>query len=121
MEVNGVNIELLKEALSRIDQTKPAPPPPPPNPVVKGLWYQNKVVKLDGWFFEACRFDNCQLIIATQYFALKECFIDSSNEIVLEGSIINAVQLANFDKEDYQGQHAYWPKRSYDGKITIGV
>ncbi|MCK9728587.1 hypothetical protein [Pseudomonas syringae] len=118
--MNGINIELLKEALSRVDQAK-APPPPPSIPIVKGLWYQSKVVHLDGWIFEACRFDNCRLVISTPYFTLKECFVDDSNEIVLEGAIVNAVKLVNFDKGDCYDANEHWPKRSYNGTITIGA
>lgn len=115
------NNYLLGKALSAgHGQATPQSSPELEYPNVECLWYNHKVVKLDGWSFEGCRFDNCRLVIETPYFVLKNCYIDSSNFIELKGSLINAVEFLNLTSKG-AGHTSYWPKRNADGTVTIGA
>lgn len=98
-------------------------PPPPPKleyPKIEGLWFNQKVVKLDGWNFEGCRFDGCRLIIETPYFIVKNCYIDESNFIEVGGSLMNAVRFLNI-KQHSAGHVIYGPVRNIDGTVSIGA
>lgn len=88
-------------------------------PMVDGLWFNQKVVKLDGWSFVGCRFDNCKIIIETPYFSLKNCYIDSTNQIEFQGVILNAMKLLNLSP--LSGFAQYQAHRNADGTISIGV
>lgn len=98
----------------------PPPPPPVKYPVLNGLWYNRKVIKLDGWIFDACRFDNCMLVIETPYFTVKNCYIDSSNTVEVQGVLMNAVKFLNMTT--HMAAHpAYQPFRNVDGTVSIGA
>ncbi|WP_460061008.1 hypothetical protein [Pseudomonas sp. S2_A05] len=101
-----------------------APPPPPPPflkyPSVDGLWYNNKVIKLDGWNFQSCRFDNCRLIIETPHFTVKNCFIDGSNSVEIQGVLMNAVKFLNMNAP--MAVHPFYqPTKNPDGTVSIGA
>jgi len=32
------------------------------NPTIQKRWFKNETIDIDGYVFEDCRFDNCQLI-----------------------------------------------------------
>lgn len=88
-------------------------------PTNNGLWFNSKLIKLDGWAFVGCRFDNCKLIIETPHFTLKNCYIDSSNMIELHGALMNAVKFLNIAPG--QAQHpALHPVRNADGTVSVG-
>lgn len=114
---------LLQGLNAYIDQAskKEVPPPPPVKyPLVDGLWYNQKVIKLDGWNFEACRFDNCRLIIETPYFTVKNCYIDGSNSVEVQGVLMNAVKFLNMTAP--MATHPiYQPIRNLDGTVSIGA
>ncbi|MBH3366952.1 hypothetical protein I5R92_06610 [Pseudomonas carnis] len=101
-----------------------APPPPPPPipapPAVKGLWYNEKIIKLDGWRFESCRFDKCRLIIETPNFSLVDCYLDSTNFIVVSGKLVNALQFMALGNE-FDDSPEYHPIRNPNGTVTIGA
>jgi hypothetical protein len=100
--------------------TSNTPPPGGAWPVVKGLWYNRQVIKLDGWHFENCRFDNCMLVAESQFFSVKECFIDKSNHIDIRPALIGVVQLANLASQ-LHGQFTAVPIWSNDGTVSFGV
>ncbi|WP_438284235.1 hypothetical protein [Pseudomonas alabamensis] len=89
-------------------------------PVVKGLWYNKQVIKLDGWHFENCRFDNCLLIAESQFFSIKNCYIDKSNNIDVRPALRGVVQLGNFASH-LQGQPIAAPTWSSDGTVSFGI
>lgn len=89
-------------------------------PKIEGLWFNQKVVKLDGWHFEGCRFDGCRLIIETPYFIIKNCYIDGSNFIELAGTLSNAVKFLNIRSHE-AGKSVYQPVRNNDGTVSIGA
>lgn len=99
-------------------------PPPPQSlvqyPVNENLWFNQKVVKLDGWNFSGCRFDGCRLIIETPYFTLKNCYIDDTNVVELQGIILNAAQFINI-VPSHALHRTFHPVRHVDGTVSIGV
>jgi hypothetical protein len=106
---------------SEMGHGQSAPPPPQLQyPKIENLWYNQKVVRLDGWNFYGCRFDNCRLIIETPYFILNNCYIDGSNTIELHGSLMNAVRFLNITSHG-AGHSTYKPVRNIDGTISIGA
>lgn len=109
--LNGLNG--LLETLSKL------PPVPPPPPVVKNLWYNNQTVKIDGWTFESCRFDNCLLIVHSSSFTLKNCHFDKSNSIQWGLSVIPVIQLFNH-QSDIKAGPPFTAVRNQDGTVTIG-
>ena len=47
-------------------------------PELSSLYYRGQTIKLDGYTFNACRFDHCTLTCDTANFELVHCIIDSS-------------------------------------------
>lgn len=89
-------------------------------PIVKGLWYNRQVIKLDGWHFENCRFDHCVLVAESQFFSVKNCFIDNTNKIDLRPPIMGVVQLAGLASV-LNGAFIAQPVWSQDGTVSFGV
>lgn len=96
-----------------------APPVPPPPPVVKNLWYNNQTLKIDGWTFESCRFDNCTLVVHSPFFTLKNCHFDKSNFIQWGLSLIPVIQLFNHQSGN-DATPPFIAVRNADGTVTIG-
>ena len=89
-------------------------------PEVKHAWFNNKEVKLDGYKFEFCRFDNCKLIVTSINFELEHCHIDNSTIIEYGSEIVKIVRLFNSRYEwIYQKMPFFAPVRNNDGTITI--
>jgi hypothetical protein len=95
------------------------PPPPPPQPIVKNLWYNNKTLKIDGWSFESCRFDNCTLIVNSQFFTLKNCHLSETNYIQWGTSTINVIRLFNH-QAGLDMPQPFCATQNPDGTVTIG-
>ena len=90
------------------------------NPEVKGAWYNAKKIKLDGYNFIDCRFDNCQLEITSTNFELERCYIDQSTTILYGGEIIKPIRLFNARYEwVYENMPYFAPMRNSDGTITL--
>ena len=89
-------------------------------PEVKGLWYNQKVVNLDGYKFIGCRFDNCHLTVASPNFELQHCHIDDITVIQYIGDIAKVVRLFT---SRYTWADALMPDlvptRHEDGTISI--
>lgn len=64
-------------------------------PEVKGLYYNGQTLRLDGYSWEACRFDNCILEILSTSFELKNCIIDNSNQIRYGDDLKKVIKLFN--------------------------
>lgn len=104
------------------------PPPPPPGalsqifgrPIVQGLYYNGKMVPLDGYRFVGCRFDNCTLMVASNNFELINCVIDPTTVIQYGMETIKIVQLFNSRSEwMYASAPGFAPRKNADGTITI--
>jgi hypothetical protein len=117
-EFSARNTHALSNALRSGRAGEETPPPPMQYPLNENLWFHHKVLKLDGWCFVGCRFDHCKLVIETPYFVLKNCYIDESNFIQLQGALINAVKFMNIMPG--QTAHSFHPVRNPDGTISVG-
>ena len=112
----------------------PSAPTPPPlsglalglglpgNPIVKGQWFKNQVMRLDGWNFQSCRFDGCMLQVASTTFRLERCYIDEHTSIIFEGVILNIVRLFHVRNSYMKTNAPYFaPTYHEDGTISIGA
>jgi hypothetical protein len=142
---NGNKLSGLLGTMSEWDKAKhpvangistvAAPPPPPPpsgnalldalaqymvRPTVNGLYYNGKVVKLDGFKFVGCRFDNCKLVVGSSSFELENCVIDPSTLIEYGAEPVKVIRLFN---SQYGWGHgvppAFTARRNADGSITV--
>lgn len=89
-------------------------------PEIKDAWFNNKEVKLDGFRFVGCRFDNCKLTVSSVNFEIENCHIDATTQILYSGEIIKPIRLFN-SRYDWVYQHApfFAPTKNADGTITI--
>lgn len=90
-------------------------------PEAKNFYYRDKSLKLDGYTFIGCRFDNCVLEVTSNNFDIINCVIDESTTISYGNSIVKVIQLFNsrFDWA-YDHFHPYFtPRKNPDGTITI--
>lgn len=62
-------------------------------PEVKGLYYNSQTIRLDGYTWVECRFDNCTLEATSTNFEIKNCIIDSTNQIVYGNSVLKIIKL----------------------------
>lgn len=94
----------------------------PENPSVKGQWFKDQVIRLDGWRFHNCRFDSCSLHLATASVCLERCYIDEHTSIIFEGVTLNIVRMFhvrnNYMKEKFP---FFAPTYHENGTISIGV
>ncbi|MES2245233.1 MAG: hypothetical protein V4639_20420 [Pseudomonadota bacterium] len=91
-------------------------------PEVIGTWYNGKEVKLDGYKFKGCRFDNCKLHVSTTNFVLDSCHIDEQSVIYFGGELIKVIQLFNHKNNWVYVTHpAFAPRKNPDSTISIGV
>ena len=89
-------------------------------PEVNEVYFNGKVVQLDGYSFRGCRFDNCQLHIASSNFEMHRCVIDTSTVITYYGEIIKLLRLFNSRYENvYRHLPFFAPTRHNDGTISI--
>lgn len=84
---------------------------------VEGLWFNNKLVWLDGYRFKHCRFDNCRIGTTTHHFILESCYIDRHSLVAPVGDISKVVKLANLPNL-YQSSR-YQATQHDDGTVTI--
>jgi len=89
-------------------------------PEVNSAWFNGKEVKLDGFRFVGCRFDNCKLTISSTNFEIENCFIDKSSQIVYSGDIVKPIRLFNSRYDwTYENMPFFAPTKNPDGTITI--
>ena len=87
---------------------------------VKDMWFNGKTVRLDGYSFVSCRFDNCKIQINSIHFEMHRCFLDDNTIIAYQGEIVKLIRLFNvryiwvYDKLPY-----FAPEKHEDGTITI--
>ena len=89
-------------------------------PDVRDVWFNGKTVKLDGFNFLNCRFDNCQLEVSTFNFEMHRCFIENNNNILYYGEVIKILRLFNSPYDwAYKAMPNFCPTRHEDGTISI--
>jgi hypothetical protein len=93
-----------------------------PNPVVNNQWFNGQEIKLDGWHFVSCRFDNCRLLLTSTEFSLDRCFVDDRTVINYSNELITVVKLFNF-RSDYMRRNfpSFVPDYNIDGTISVGI
>ena len=84
------------------------------------VWFNGKVVTFDGFNFQSCRFDNCQLFVASANFELRHCFIDESTVFHFPGEIVKILRMFNCRYQwIYEGLPYFAPVRHENGTISI--
>lgn len=89
-------------------------------PEAQGLYYNGKIVQLDGYRFVGCRFDNCILKIASDNFELIKCVIDNTTRIEYSHGLAKVIKLF---LGRYPWAYEYFPNftpiKNQDGSETI--
>lgn len=89
-------------------------------PEITGAWYNGKEVKLDGFKFVNCRFDNCTLTLSSNNIELDHCIIDDDSIILYSGDVLKPLRLWNRNtKWIYDNVPTFAPTKNDDGTITI--
>ena len=89
---------------------------------VENLWFNGKEVRLDGYHFAHCRFDNCVLTLYTSSFELTGCIVDPTTKVTWQGELISVLKLFNRENEHaYREFPDFVPTRNADGTITISA
>lgn len=90
-----------------------------PTPV-QGLWFNGQRVALDGYSFDSCRFDNCELLVFSLNFQLRRCYVDPQTRIIYGKDALKLIKLFNSRTEwVYQQAPVFAPERHEDGTISI--
>ena len=88
---------------------------------VKGLWFEDRELSLDGYEFVECRFDSCRLHVNNaQNVTLQRCYISKDTHFIYGQSALSAIKLFNL-KTDwyYENAAVYVPERDEKGRITL--
>lgn len=100
-------------------------PPPPPTALVNGLvlvaglWYSERHIQLDGYYFKNCRFDNCVLYTATGNFEMERCKLDHCTQSFYDPSL-RTVKLFLSPYSDLPASlGSMLPEKFADGTISI--
>ena len=89
-------------------------------PQVTNVWFNDETVTLDGYSFRSCRFDNCELNVASTNFEIDKCFFDDKTVVVWRGEIIKVLRLFNRDSTRiYENLPKFAPERHENGTISI--
>lgn len=89
-------------------------------PEVKNVWFNAKEIKLDGYTFRNCRFDNCKLQITSTNFELDSCFIDPTTTIIFGTEIAKPIRIYNVHNDwVYEKLPFFAPQKNSDGTISI--
>ena len=62
-------------------------------PKIQNRWFKNETVHIDGYDFEDCRFDGCQLVTEMATFVFRRCFIAPNCRIYFRGAALKTVRL----------------------------
>ncbi len=88
---------------------------------VRGLYYNGQEVKVDGYKFIRCRFDNCTLLVTSTNFAMEECIIDPGCSIMYGTHLVKVLQLFTSRYEWLAEQvPGLAPRKNPDGTVSIG-
>jgi hypothetical protein len=88
-------------------------------PIIKNSYFRGQPVHLDGYRFEGCRFDNCQIFINTTNFELHHCIVDPSSVVIFGDNLLKIIRLFNRDAQ-WPHHFSHWgPVKNTDGTISI--
>jgi hypothetical protein len=92
------------------------------NPVISNQWFHDQEIKLDGWHFKSCRFDNCSFRLDTPYFAFEDCFVDENSAMTLSHYLVDVIKLFHLRNKHVRETDPYFaPVFNVDGTFSIGV
>lgn len=86
-------------------------------PPVKGLYYNGKVIAVDGYKFVECRFDNCKLLVNNSNFEFIDCVFDTSTVVVFNGDAMRIIRMYNMHPS--MPEPPFVPTVNKNGSITI--
>lgn len=89
-------------------------------PLVRDLWFNAKVVQLDGYKFIGCRFDSCRLMVNSPNFELHNCHIDEHTVVQWGPQLLKVIKLFNLRNQLVAHTYPQFaPLRNPDGTISI--
>lgn len=88
---------------------------------VTGLYFNGKTIRVDGYHFIGCRFDNCLLEVMTDNFIIEKCVIDERCNVNFYGGPTRVIQLFSriYENPEATFGREFSPTRHKDGSITI--
>lgn len=64
-----------------------------PPPVIQDRWFKDETIKIDGYTFERCRFDRCNLVSELATFTFRQCFISPDCGLFFVGPALKVARL----------------------------
>lgn len=103
------NTSLIKKLSELLEQTKTP---------VNGLWFNKKVIYLDGYHFISCHFDECEIHYTNADFIIENCkFTDCRYSHPSNG--VRAIKLFNLNHPEVQTNANFRP--TYGGNGTVSI
>jgi hypothetical protein len=88
--------------------------------VAQNLWYNEKVIPLQGYSFQSCRFDNCVIMVGSGRFELINCRIGNDCRFHYSDEIKNILKLFLLQKPWADQQFpGFTALQEPNGNITI--
>lgn len=100
-------------------------PVPPPPPTICDRWFKDQTVYIDGYVFERCRFDRCNLVTEFATFIFRQSFISPDCRIFFKGPSLKIARLLmhqlNMSSrvEKYVGEGGIFATINFDGTFTL--
>lgn len=92
---------------------------------IQDRWFKDTTVHLDGYTFERCRFDRCQLVTEYATFVLRNCVISPDCGIYFNGAALKIARLLMQVLHGKQrinpvkGEEGIFPQQNPDGTFTL--
>jgi len=92
---------------------------------IQDRWFKDTTVYLDGYTFERCRFDRCQLFTEYATFVIRNCAIAPDCGIHFGGPalkiarLLMQVLLTKRRINQVKGEEGVFPKQNPDGTFTL--
>jgi len=99
--------------------------PPPLPPVIRSRWFKNETLRIDGYRFERCRFDSCNLVTEMASFAFKDSVIGPDCGLYFTGPALKVARLLMHTLEvkgrivRVAGEEALFAHVNPDGTFTL--
>ena len=94
-------------------------------PTVQDRWFKDTTVYLDGYVFERCRFDRCQLVTEQATFTFRQCVISPDCGLVFSGPALKLARLLMHTLavkrriQPLTGEQNLLPQSNADGTFTL--
>jgi hypothetical protein len=66
--------------------------PFPAPPLIQARWFKGETIHIDGYTFERCRFDGCNLVTEMATFAFKDCVIGPDCSLYFTGPALKVAR-----------------------------